>query len=393
MMMLTFDTSTPWLEIPEAVHTEAWQQSQTVSMPGSHWQAYLNQICLKTILPWLQEKFDRPPIVSSPEMPEFWELVNGSAVILGDTRLIIIPTEAMDKSEMRVPQEWIDIPGWVGDYYLAVEVDTDEQVLQVWGYSTHEQIKSQGNYDAIDRTYSLDGSEFIQDLAVFWVMQQFPAEPTRAEVSVLPNLSTTEAETLIQQLGRSDLVLPRLQIPFQQWGALLQNDRWLQRLWQQRSTQNQQPEAGQNQAVVRLSQWLQNRFETGWQAIAELFSAEPDLAFSFRREDDFQNLIRRVKQIQLGVELPDVVLAIALEAEPDGRSRIGVQVLPSEGNVYLPAHLRLVMRSTDGDIVQSVEAGSQSRYVQLRRFKGSPGMAFRLQITVADVSVTEDFVV
>jgi hypothetical protein len=389
-MTLTFDTSTPSLEIPEAVHREFWQPQ---GLTPSHWQTYLNQVCLRTVLPWLEGKFEQQPVIAFPATPGFWELVNGSAFILGRTRLIVLPSEAMDRSEFRVPQEWVDIPDWIGDYYLAVEVDTDEQMVHLWGYTTHTQLKSQGTYGPIDRTYTLNGDKLIQDLAVLWVMQQVAQEPTRAEVPTLPDLSTPIAETLIQQLGRLDVILPRLEIPFQQWGALLRSDRWRQQLCGQRQRQIQPLGLQQGQGIVRLSQWLQSQFESGWQTIEELFRAEPNLAFSLRLGEDDRSAIRRVKQIQLGAELSDVVLAIALEPEPEGKIRIEVQVLPSQGSPYLPAHLQLVMRSTAGETLQSVEAGDQSNYIQLRRFKCSSGATFHLLIGVAGLSVTEDFVV
>jgi hypothetical protein len=384
--MLTFETSTQWLEIPDTVHTQFWQPS----MASDRWQAYLNQVCLRTVLPWLQEKSGIEPEVASLDTPEFWELVNGSAVRLGDTRLILVPTEAMDWNELRVPQEWIDIPSWIGDYYLAVEVDTDEQVLQIWGYATHEQIKSQGKYDPSDRTYQLTGDGFIQDLAVFWVMQQLATEPTRAGVPTLADISTTTATPLIQQLANPDVILPRLELPFQQWGALLQDDRYLQTLCQQRRQHQPSPVEERSQSAVQLSQWMQNLFETGWQTMEAVLGTTSDLAFSFRGEND-QPLVQRVKPIQLSTDL-NVVLAIAIELAPDNRRRIGVQVLPEQAATVLPSHLQLRMTSPTGDVLQSVESSDRSRYIQLRPFKCAPGTAFRLQIQVADVSVTEDFV-
>lgn len=388
-MMLTFETSSQWLEIPDTIHTESWQQSQTVS--GDRWQAYLNQVCLWTMLPWLQEKFGTTPVVSSLATPQFWELVNGSAVTLGDMRLIVVPTEAMDRSELRVPQEWIDIPGWIGDYYLAVEVNMDEQGLEIWGYSTHAQIKSQGKYDVSDRAYALTGDGLIQDLAVFYVMQQLATEPTRTTIPTLPDLPATTATVLISQLATPSVIVPRLELSFQQWGALLQDDRTLQRLCQQRARQRQaQTLPATPQSVVQLGQWLQDLFETGWQAMTAVFESTPDQAFSVRGENT-QPLVQRVKPIQLGNNLI-VVLAIAVETETDGRRRIGVQVFPQPTEGGLPAHLELQMTSLTGDILQSIEASDQSRYIQLRPFKCAPGVGFRLQIRVADVSVTEDFI-
>lgn len=393
-MMLVSDTSTQWLEIPDAVHRQSWQQSQFISIPGNRLQAYLNQVCLQTVLPWLQEKSTVEPMLDSTDSLSFWEMVNGSAIVLGTTRLIFIPTEAMDRSEFRVPQEWIDIPSWVGDYYLAVEVDTDEQCLNIWGYTTHQMLKSEGNYDPSDRTYSLDGNDLIQDLTVFWVMQQLPGEPTRTEIPALPVLSPAEAATSIQQLGDSAIALPRLEIPFIQWGGLLEQQLWLEQLCQQRqSSFATQLPTRQVQTTVNLSQWWQNIFEAGWQAIEDLLEPQPDLAFNFRRSDSTPAQLRRVKQLQLGAEFPAVLLVMVLETEADGRTRIWVQIHPQSGEAYLPANLRLELLSMTGEVLQSVQAGGTSNYIQLRRFKSSPGTQFRLQVAIADKFIYEDFIV
>ncbi|NJP10787.1 MAG: DUF1822 family protein [Leptolyngbyaceae cyanobacterium RU_5_1] len=179
---------------------------------------------------------------------------------------------------------------------------------------------------------------------------------------------------------------------------------WLDRLCERRldgqhsderqNEQVQEPSLSERMQVgANLSQWLQGMFETGWQAIADLLGPEPDLAFSFRREDEAEPFIQRVKRIQLSAELPSVMLVVRLETTADDRRQIWVQVLPWQGSAYLPAGLSLVLLSVSGEVIQSVRAGSQSNYIQLRRFKCALGTQFRLQIAVADASVTEDFVV
>lgn len=393
-MMLISDTSTQWLEIPNAVNRNSWQQSQTISISGNRLQAYLNQVCLETVLPWLQEKSGIEPTVDSKNSLSFWEMVNGSAAVLGTNRLIFIPTESMDRNEFRVPQEWIDIPNFVGDYYLAVEVDPDEQCLNIWGYTTHQMLKSEGVYDSSDRTYSLEGNQIIQDLTAFWVMQQLSGEETRTVVSPLPALTSRQAEPLLQQLGDNAIALPRLEIPFGEWGALLEQNTWLEQLCQLRQNQGNVTESTRKTTqTANLSQWWNNVFEAGWQAIEDLFGAQPDLAFNFRQTNSTSEQIRRVKQIQLNAELPTLLLVVMLETEADGRMRIWVQILPQIGETYLPANLKLELLSNTGDVIQSVQAGETSNYIQLRRFKSLPGTQFRLQIAIENTSTYEDFVV
>lgn len=393
-MMLVTDTSTQWLEIPNAVNRQSWQQSQTISIPGNRLQAYLNQVCLETVVPWLEEKSGIAPITDSKNSLSFWEMVNGSAIVLGTTRLIFIPTESMDRNEFRVPQEWIDIPNFVGDYYLAVEVDPDEQCLNVWGYTTHQMLKSEGFYDEIDRTYCLDGNQIIQDLTAFWVMQQLSGEETRTVISPLPALTSRQAEPLLQQLGDNAIALPRLEIPFVEWGALLEQNLWLEQLCQLRQNQvNRTETTRQTTQSTNLNQWWNNVFETGWQAIEDLFGTQPDLAFNFRGSDTTSTQVRRVKEIQLNAELPTLLLVVMLEPEADGRMRIWVQILPQPGETYLPANLQLELLSMNGDVLQSVQAGEMSNYIQLRRFKSPLGTEFRLQVAFLDNFIYEDFLV
>lgn len=417
--MLTSDTSTQWLEIPQTVQTAAWQSSEFVAAPGDRWQVYLNQLCLQTMLPWLQEKAGIPAIETAACTPAHWERVTGSAVTIGNTRLVIIPIETMDRSEFRVPQEWVDIPAWIGDYYLAVEVEPDDQWIQVWGYTTHQLLKEsdQSCFEADTRTYCVSGDAIIPDLTVFWVMQQLATEPTRSPVPALPTLSAVQTDALLQQLDRA-IVPPRLQLPFPEWAALLEQPPTLQRLQQQRRAATSQPAAPSpvasnqtnlsqtnlsqtnlsqtNLSQTNLSQWLQNTFEAGWQTFEDFFGTQPDLAFSLRRgdaeNDPTDALVRRVKRITPATDLPPVLLVLLLSLETDGRRKIGVRVLPFPGDPYLPANLQVALLTRSGEELQSVQGSERSNYIQLKRFRCPLGSPFQLKITVSNMTLTEHFI-
>jgi hypothetical protein len=401
-MMLGFDTNTPGFDISPELQDRAWQVSRSVtlsgqSIAGQSWQVYLNQLCLETVRPWLQDLVGQEAVqstVQSTGQLAIWSIVNGSALTVNGRRFVLIPQEAIDRSEFRVPQEWIDIPSWAGDYYLAVEVDADALGVQIWGYATHQMLKQSGHYDQSDRTYGLTGNQVIQDMTVFEVMQRLPLEPARSAIATLPELTTSQAEVLIQQLSNPAIVLPRLQVNFAQWGSLLQSPTVLQQLVERRqnSVMITQTLPTQTLPIVNLGQWLQNVFESGWQAIDEMFNTTPDLAFSFRQEAPDPGAIRRVKRLQLSATWPDVLLVLVLTPEVDDRRRIWVQVLPSQGDPHLPSQLKLTLLSSSGTVMQSVEAGSQSNYIQLRRFKCPPNAEFNLQVTVENVTVTESFI-
>lgn len=231
-----FDSTQIWLEFSAQQQNQAWEKSQSFSLPSSRWNAYLNQICLSTVLPWLQEEYAPKAKVwpNNPALSSFWEVVNGTAIVLDNTKFVLIPSEAIDRSELQVPQEWVDIPSWVADYYLAVQVNVDDRCVVIWGYATHEQLKK-GFYDVSDRTYSLPQENLILDLNVLWVARQLATEEiTRAEVTPLAILPQAQAENFLQRLGNPAIIEPRLAVPFELWGALLEHGGLRQQLYFQR---------------------------------------------------------------------------------------------------------------------------------------------------------------
>lgn len=226
------------LAISEASIERFWQQQPSpFSANGIRWMASLNQICLDALLPWIQEVHASNARVwkNSAALSSIWEVVNGSAIEFDHQRLVIVPTAAADFDELRVPQEWADLPSWAGDYYVSVYVNPDDQEIRVLGYATHHMLKQQGQYDVYDRTYSLESDSLIGDFNVLWTAWRLCADEVRqAVMAPLPALSQEQADSLINRLGVASILAPRLAIPFQQWGALLEHDGWRQRLYQRR---------------------------------------------------------------------------------------------------------------------------------------------------------------
>ncbi|WP_019509275.1 DUF1822 family protein [Pleurocapsa sp. PCC 7319] len=221
------------LELNETIINQAWSQSSNVVNDHSRWQNYLNQVTLNAFLPWLQTEEDSSAQASFDLATnnDIWEVVNGTAISLKDAKLVLIPSEAEDLSELRVPQEWIDIPEWSADYYLAVQVNVDAGYIRVWGYATHQQLKTSANFSHNDRTYTLTDDELISDIDVLWVARELcPEEVTQVEVEPVTAIAPTQAENLIKRLGDRSILLPRLAVPFRTWAALVQNKNWCRRL-------------------------------------------------------------------------------------------------------------------------------------------------------------------
>ena len=235
------------LEIPESAYA---LPSHAYSTSGALRRAHLNQMALESFLPWVRAEQDQPARLArqSATWPSIWEFVNGTALTVGAQRLVLVPSEAIDGDELRVAQEWVDLPNWVADYYVAVYVNPDEGYVQVQGYTTHRQLKERGTYDAGDRAYTLSTDDLIPDLNVLWVAQDLGLQTVpQATVAPLAPLPLEQAQALIERLGNPAVVFPRQAVPFPLWGALLAHDGWRKRLYEQRQGMVEQ---------WSLAQWL-----------------------------------------------------------------------------------------------------------------------------------------
>lgn len=77
-MIMTSDLAlfdATYLEIDPNLQAQAWQQNDG----PSRWQAYLNQLCLDTVIPWLREDHDLQaiPALKPPSLQSIWAVVTG----------------------------------------------------------------------------------------------------------------------------------------------------------------------------------------------------------------------------------------------------------------------------------------------------------------------------
>jgi len=276
------------LTIDQADQETAWKKAQAYSNPLSRYNAYLNGVCLPTFLNWLsewlaEEKLPKPCIWPSQDIASIWEVVNGTAIEIGETRLVLIPSDEGDLEQLCVPQEWVDIPNWSADYYLAVQVnldgDDDEFWIEICGFATHRQLKNKGQYNISDRTYSLAIEELTPSLTV---MQITLGLNLQAEVSPLPSLSQVEAEKLLQTLSNLSVYSPRLKSSFYQWAAFFANDKYRQELYEKRLG-----------ILPNLIDRAKTYLQTGWQTIGEMIESlgnlDPNLVYAMEGSERYRD--------------------------------------------------------------------------------------------------------
>ncbi len=302
------------IEFSPEERDKAWQktQEQPYSNQAARWRGYLNCLCVNTFLNYLDTEANliKPNLTESnfletaldkarnkpldtplnkplnkalvwPELgdlPSFWDVVNGTAVELNQMRLVLIPSEEIKFTALRVPREWVDIPEWASHYYVGMQLNLEECWLQVWGYTTYQQLRD-GKYDIIDETYAVDAVDLIEDLNVMWVTEELAPSP-KLVVKPMARLSCDEATTLIKQLSQETLYSPRLDIPFSQWQALVSNSKWRKELYKQRSLVDSRKRS------INLLSWLDNFLEAGWQTVEEIRArnGQPTLSLAYRSQ-------------------------------------------------------------------------------------------------------------
>jgi len=286
---------------PETM-AKACQEYDRYSNNSAGWNAYRNRLCLETFVSWLGE-FEVYSQLQQPkawpdetELPSFWELVEGAAIQWGETRLVLIPMEAEELETFSVPRDWVDI--WPADYYVAIQVSLDEDEednwMQVWGYTTHRELKRKGQYHKRDRAYCLDGEELIPDITMMLFARQLVSN-RKAGVQAVPALDRSQAVGLLERLSKPDVYYPRLAVPFEEWGGLMVNPAWRQQLYEQRLAQVQDkvPAAvATSKSPVQLRKWFDDIVEAGWRTIEEIIEAlgtgsqELNLAYGFAGSAD-----------------------------------------------------------------------------------------------------------
>jgi Protein of unknown function (DUF1822) len=380
------DPTSIWLDItPDEITTNS--NLGDYSNPTGISNAQFNQLCLAKFQTWLA---DRPiihqPSFSNDEYSTIWDVVTGCAIEIGKQRLILIPTENLDRDELRVPQEWVDLPNWAGDYYLGVQIDLDSQMMNIWGFTSHQALKERGQYSEQDRTYSLDSDSLISNLDLLWIAEELALTP-RNIVAELPTLSLERALELIQVLSQPSPYSPRLLLNFAEWGAIMNHPNLRSQLYQTRIQLNAIVQAPA--PTFRLSDWLSQEFTnalaSGWESYRSVAVMSPS----------YNNTIERSKLINLQVDLSQetVVLLIGIIPESGDNVRIIVRLYPAIGSRYLPAQLQLSYVDPTGVKLRTVTARTNDDYMQLPAYTCPIGTEFNLELQLQNAKSIERFIV
>jgi hypothetical protein len=153
-------------------------------------------------------------------------------------------------------------------------------------------------------------------------------------------------------------------------------------------------------AIANLSNWLQNLFESGWLELETLLDGnQPQYAWRNREFlssiANASNLteVRRGKLIDLGLQMSGfiVALVITISQVTQNETNIRLAIYPMT-DTFLPEFLKLVVLDDAGNIFLQAQARSIDNYIQLQ-LSGNTGENFSVQVSLAEVLLTEKFVV
>lgn len=419
-----------------------------------------NLHCLARLKEWLVDERGLAiksvfPYREGAEYLEFVaSLVDGFCLQIGGVKVVFIPSDNLDIAEIEIPQEWVDLPNWQGDYYVPIRVgiEGNKQFLHLWGFISDEKVRKIGKLNSMFRHYYIQGKEINSELDILWMdLPKAQIKPAFQEISI-----EQIAENISRLVRDKEIFSRRLHLSFEKWGSILNKDEYLQQYYRMDIDSDRQ-----NIATKRLdlSAWLNDvvaNVELGWQTIETLLSP-PRVADAFA--DDFSQVTRDFRPVEVRnidpinrdlsnidnlisqIEKPagdmdrwqaadrlweidpyhaklpfcrirdlrrqfddcPIGLTISMVVLPDNRMAILLRLrsIPNSADSYLPPDFKLELQDGNGEPIvypdgKPFQAISRStprdNYIQLY-FTASKGDRFGVQIGDRDRQILQEFVV
>jgi Protein of unknown function (DUF1822) len=340
-MVLTIETLTEiypdhtWLDLSEISQLDSKLSTRDLADRDYHLSRVdLNQLCMVAVKKWLSEIFDLelksvfPCIFGGKDNLEFIsKLVNGFALQVGKTRLVFIPSQSIDLTEIEIPQEWVDLPNWVGDYYIPIQVDVEGKYLHLWTFISHYDLKNNGEFDRVFRNYEIADGAGSKSLDVLFTACELHSlgelTPKRAEIAPVPILATDEANKLIKQLQqhRSGFS-PRLESPSSSWGAILNVEKCLEDL----NSPKPEPDPKSSDDYIK---YIQSLMRDGWEFFNNVIYSPQAVA----------SMPAPIYMERFGIKIElDAVKGISLKSPEEIKTAIA-KVYEQQGDVPLPKEI------------------------------------------------------
>lgn len=329
--------------------------SQTISQT-QQWKQYLNLLALAGFEQWLHSRrrshwMDKTQCINRPEA--IYNLcLNGFAFNL-------ITKEHILDEVIGIPEATILQPELSAHFYVLIEVLEENQAAIIRGFLRHEAL-----LDKLRQTQL-----YQQDSLCYIPLSTFDTESDRL-IFYCDFLPLEKLEEKIKSLAPSV-----------------------------ETAAHNSAQTAPEKPLIRIGQWLDGIFPSGWESIESLMSLlpgpKPYLAAGLRTADSSleRTQAKRGKLLDMGLDLEGqrVVLLVNVTQAEDKKLSVLVQLHPSGEAQYLPAGIALTLLSDAGQTLQEVQARAQDNYIQLKSFKGLSSVLFRIAISLGEVRLHEAF--
>ena len=257
--------------------------------------ARINYLCLYSLVDYLAKEPDLrdKQLTVFPEEGELVELLeffNGVKVAFNERQLVLLPMEVDELEVLEIPQEWVDITEFTAEYYIAIQVDPENDRIAFVGGSSYQTIKQRGVYDAGLRAYCLA----VENLCGFnTVLVTEPA--AKPVIEPLPKLSLERSQCLLAQLSKPTLCSPRFLAPFSQYGALLADPELRKQLYRRRT----------QKLPVNVGLWLEGKVDEIARALAWELVSLPTMAMALRSgtTSELERILKSLNESNISIPL------------------------------------------------------------------------------------------
>lgn len=153
------------------------------------------------------------------------------------------------------------------------------------------------------------------------------------------------------------------------------------------------------QQSVNLQQWFSQLFDEQWQPVTALLasSAVALRSLSPSQQTDIEpnrRIVSRGKIITLqqGEQQESVILVVKMTDSENDEIDLRLQIYPEQNKEYLPSGLRISIYDETDKLCMEAQTGYTDDGVQLE-FSCLPQEGFRLDLTLGDIYLSEQFVV
>lgn len=286
-------------------------------------------------------------------------------------------------------------------YLNTLAVQTVSLYLSFLGIETD--LEKSDSWNPVAQTLADTADLFIKGKGKLECRPVLPEEQScRVPLEVLLDRIGYVAVQFNQQLTQATLLgfVPSVSVPEFPLEKLHSLDDLLEHL-----EPDKQDKLTQN--PVKLGQWLQGVFETGWQTVEELLGLSEIIWMMSQQSQpgwrsaeseqispaEAELLTTRGQLIDLGnvTEVGQVGLFIGVMPTNTSKMEIWVQVRPTGGQTHLPQELEVMVLDETGVAAMKMESRG-TEFIQLK-FNALPGEHFGIKVVLDCINVTKTFVV